>query len=109
MIIEVIPPRNWPKFLESFSQLHSDLPCSIDVLDGPREISAGDDLKFSNISFADEKKIDIDIKAFNRDTEINHIIRQIKQICITKTNEGAGSSILIESGGSLITSIKFTK
>lgn len=109
MILEVIPPGNWLKFLENFSQLHTDLTCSIDVLDGPTEISAGEELKFSNISFADEKKGDIDIIAFNRDTEINHVIRHIKQICVTKTNEGVGSSILIESGGSLITSIKFNK
>jgi hypothetical protein len=109
MIIEVIPPGNWLKFLENFSQLHSDLTCSIDILDGPMEISAGKKLKFSNISFADEKNGDIDIVAFNEGILINHVIRHIKQICVTKTNEGVGSSMLIESGGSLITSIKFSK
>jgi uncharacterized membrane protein len=109
MIIEVIPPKNWSSFLEYFSQLHRELICSIEILDGPSELNAGEHLKFSSISLMDGPSTELSIIADADGKEINHQVRNIKQICITRTREGNNSSIMIESAEDFVTSLNFTE
>jgi hypothetical protein len=108
MIIEVIPPKNWSSFLEYFSQLHRELICSIEILDGPTELIAGEHLKFSSISLMDGPLTELSIIADADGKEINHQVRNIKQICITKTNGGNDASLMIESTEDFVTSLNFT-
>ncbi len=109
MIIEVVPSKNWSAFLEYFSRLHKELTCSIEILDGASEVNAGEHLKFSEISFTDGREKDLNIIAAAGGKEINHMIKNIKQICITRTNDEENSSILIQSSEDFITSLSFGK
>ncbi len=65
-------------------------------------MNAGEHLRFSAISFTDGREKVLNIIADYEGKEINHLVKDIKQICVTRTNEGDESSVMIQSAGDLL-------